>query len=88
MEATALDESAALSSSDAEPIIETKSGPLLLSLVIPIGISSELAPEKTLSTPRVFAAVSDNSTIIASTRTCALLISSFEIKFLILLILF
>ena len=69
IDAIALDDSAALSSSDADPIIETRSGPLLFSLVIPIGISSELAPEKTLSTPRELAAVSESSTIIASTRT-------------------
>ena len=69
-------------------MIETKSGPPEFSLVIPTGISCELAPENTLSTPSLFAAVSDSSTIIASTNTWALLISSLDIRFFTLLILF
>ena len=74
-------------SSAAPPTIESKSGPESLNLVIPIGISPfSDPPENTVSTPKSFAAFSDNSTITASTSTWALLISNFEIKFFKVLI--
>ena len=41
------------------------------------------SPVYKVSIPRFWAAVSDNSTIMASTKTCARLISSLEIRFLI-----
>ena len=63
-------------SSAAEPTIDKRSGPEPPKRVTPIGTLSSSAPLNTVSTPREFAAVSDNSTIIASTKTCALLISS------------
>ena len=67
----------------AAPAIPNKSGPEPENLVIPIGILSSSSPEKIASTPRLMAAFSDKSTTIASTKTCALLISSFAIIFLI-----
>ena len=54
----------------AEPVNPRRSGPfMLLNLVMPIGTSPSSAPAKIVSTPRLLAAVSDNSTMIASTRT-------------------
>ena len=47
---------------------------------MPKGTSPSSPPAKTVSTPSDFAAVSDNSTIIASTNTCALLISSLDMR--------
>ena len=69
--------------SAADPTIESKSGPEPPNLVIPIGTLSLSVPLKMVSIPRFFAAVSESSTIIASTKTWALLISSCEIIFLI-----
>ena len=46
-----------------------------------MGTPSTSLPVKAVSIPRFFAAVSDSSTIIASTRTWALLISSLDIIF-------
>ena len=48
--------------------------------MIPNGTSPSSPPANTVSTPSDCAAVSDNSTMIASTSTCALLISSFDIR--------
>ena len=54
-----------------------------MNLVIPIGTPLLSDPVNTVSIPRFFAAVSESSTIIASTRTCARLISSLDIIFFI-----
>ena len=54
----------------ALPVIASRSGLLVFwNRVMPMGIFPSFDPEKIISTPRFFAAVSDNSTIIASTRT-------------------
>ena len=62
----------------------SKSGPLSWNLEKPMGTSESLPPLKIVSTPRLFAAVSDSSTIIASTKTCALRMSIFATRFLII----
>jgi hypothetical protein len=77
-----VDKFISVSSAD-EPTIDNKSGPEPPKRVRPIGTLSSSDPLKMVSTPRELAAVSDSSTIIASTRTCALLISSCEMIFLI-----
>ena len=56
-------------SSATEPTIDNKSGPDPPKRVIPIGTLSLSVPLNIVSIPRESAAVSDNSTIIASTRT-------------------
>ena len=56
-------------SSAAEPTIDNKSGPDPPKRVTPIGTLSLSVPLKIVSTPRELAAVSDSSTIIASTKT-------------------
>ena len=68
-EAVALELSEALEVSICEPAIANKSGPPSENRVKPTGISPPFSPVKIVSTPRVLAAVSDNSTMIASTRT-------------------
>ena len=70
-------------SSSAAPAIASKSAPEPENLVIPIGTLFSSLPEYMASTPSLLAAFSDRSTTIASTRTWALLISNFEIMFLI-----
>ena len=77
-----VDKFTSVSSAD-EPTIDKRSGPEPPKRVKPIGTLSLSDPLKIVSTPSELAAVSDNSTIIASTKTCARLISSCEIIFLI-----
>ena len=55
--------------SAADPTIESKSGPEPVNLVTPIGTLSLSVPLKIVSIPKFFAAVSESSTIIASTKT-------------------
>ena len=87
-ELAAIFEKLALSpDSIADPVKPSRSGPVpFWNLVIPIGISPSSAPAKIVSTPKLLAAVSESSTTIASTNTCALLISSFDIRFFIVAI--
>jgi hypothetical protein len=62
--------------SATDPTIDSKSGPEPPNLVTPTGTLSLSDPLNIVSIPRLLAAVSESSTIIASTKTCALLISN------------